>query len=178
MCEKSEFWNNLRSGKFSSMVEESSPGQQLSNPEEVYNVVKPLIAGHNDVEAFYCIFMNAKNKVLAIKKMFSGTITTAAVYPREIIKKVLEFKSSAVVLIHNHPSGDPEPSNSDYEITVKIGIALESIGVCIQDHIVIGKGYHSMQQSGKLKTIQDKISDISFNWMGLAVTMNLNFPYK
>ena len=145
------------------MVCESTPGQQLSGPDDVYNVVKPLIAGHVDVEAFYCIFMNAKNKVLSIEKMFSGTITTSAVYPREIIKKVLEFKSSAVVLCHNHPSGDTEPSNSDYEITLKIGFALDSIGVCIHDHIVIGKGYHSMQQSGKLKIIQDKISDVSFN---------------
>lgn len=163
MCEKSEFWENLRSGKFASMVCESSPGQQLSNPDEVYNVIKPLIAGHSDVEAFFCIFMNAKNKVLAIEKLFSGTITTAAVYPREIIKKVLELKSTSVVLIHNHPSGDTEPSNNDYEITLKIGIALEAIGVCIHDHIVIGTGYHSMQRSGQLKIIQDKISDISFN---------------
>jgi len=160
MCEKSEFWNNLRSGKFASMVEESSAGKTLSNPDEVYAIIKPMIAVHGDVESFYCIFLNAKNKVLAIEKMFSGTITCASVYPREIIKRVLNLKATSVILAHNHPSGDPEPSGSDYSITVKIGIALESIGTCIHDHIIVGNGYESMLRSGKLKTIQDKISEI------------------
>ena len=163
MCDKSElwFWDSLRSGKFASMVSEAVTGQKLTTPEEVYNTVKPLIAEQDDVEQFYCIFLNAKNKILAIEKLFSGTITSATVYPREIVKRILTLKSAAVVLIHNHPSGDPEPSSSDYQITVKIGIALESIGVCIHDHIIIGNSYyHSMQQTGKLKTIQDKISEI------------------
>nr|WP_319492418.1 JAB domain-containing protein [uncultured Desulfobacter sp.] len=161
MCEKAEFWENLRSGIFASMVKEASPGQTLSNPDEVYAVVKPLFAVQDDIESFYCIFLNAKNKILAIEKMFTGTIATAAVYPREIIKKMLEFKSEAVVLIHNHPSGDTVPSKSDLEITFKIGIALESIGACIHDHIIVGDGYSSMQQEGQLKTIQNKISEIS-----------------
>ena len=160
MCEKSDFWNNLRSGKFVSMVKESSAGQKVSNPDEVYSIIKPLMAEHEDVESFYCIFLNAKNKVLSIEKMFSGTITCASVYPREIIKRVLKLKSTSVILAHNHPSGDPEPSDSDYIITVKIGIALESIGVCIHDHVVVGNGYYSMQRAGKLETIMDKISEI------------------
>lgn len=160
MCDRSEFWESLRSGKFASMVSEAVPGQKLTNPEEVYNAVKPLIADQSDVEQFHCIFLNAKNKVLGIEKLFAGTITSAAVYPREIIKRILALKSSAVILIHNHPSGDPEPSNSDYQITIKIGMALESIGVCLHDHVIIGKGYYSMQRAGKLKIIQEKISEI------------------
>ncbi|MBU2431775.1 MAG: DNA repair protein RadC, partial [Proteobacteria bacterium] len=126
-----------------------------------YNTIKPLFADQDDVETFYCIFLNAKNKILAIEKMFSGTISTSSVYPREIIKKVLTHKSTAVVLAHNHPSGDPEPSSSDYAITIRIGIALESIGVTVHDHLVVADGYYSMASSGKLKTIQDKISEIT-----------------
>jgi len=161
MCEKTEFWNDLRSGKFASMVKESSKGQKLANPDEVYNTMKPLFAEQDDVEAFYCIFLNAKNKVLAIEKMFSGSITSSSIYPREIIKRVINLKTTSLVLVHNHPSGDPEPSRADVSITTRIGIALDSIGVCVHDHIIIGDGYYSMANSGELKKMQDKISDIT-----------------
>ena len=161
MCEKTEFWNDLRSGKFASMVKESAKGQRIANSEEVYNTMKPMFAKQDDVEAFYCIFLNAKNKVLAIEKMFSGSITSSSVYPREIVKRVITLKSTSVVLIHNHPSGDPEPSRTDISITTRIGIALDSIGVCVHDHIIIGDGYYSMASSGELKKMQDKIADIA-----------------
>lgn len=157
MCEKTKFWNDLRSGRFASMVKESSRGQKLANPNEVYNTMKPMFADQDDVEAFYCIFLDAKNKVLAIEKIFSGSITSSSVYPREIVKRLLAL--TAVVLVHNHPSGDTEPSTSDYTITTRIGIVLESISVMIHDHMIIGDGYHSMAESGKLKIIQDKISE-------------------
>ena len=161
MCEKNKFWNDLKSGKFASMVKESAKGQKIDNSAEVYNTMKPLFAEQDDVESFYCIFLNAKNKVLAIEKMFSGSISSSSVYPREIVKRVLSLKSTSVVLVHNHPSGDSEPSRTDYSITTIIGIALDSIGVCVHDHIVIGDGYYSMASSGKLKIIQDKISNIT-----------------
>ena len=161
MCEKTAFWNDLRSGKFASMVKESVKGQKLTNPDEVYNTMKPLFADQDDVEAFYCIFLNAKNKVLAIEKLFSGSITCSSVYPREIVKRVIALKSTSVVLIHNHPSGDPEPSRTDISITTRIGIALDSIGVCVHDHIIIGDGYYSMASSGELKKMQDKISNLT-----------------
>jgi DNA repair protein RadC len=157
MCEKTKFWNDLRSGRFASMVRESSTGQKLNNPAETYNIMKPLFT--DDVESFYVIFLNAKNKILGIEKLFSGSITSSSVYPREIVKRILALKSAAVILVHNHPSGDTEPSNSDYIITTKIGVVLESISVTIHDHMIIGDGYHSMTESGKLKTILDKISE-------------------
>jgi len=157
MCEKTEFWNDLRSGKFASMVRESSTGQKLNNPEETYNIMKPLYSDHDDVESFYVIFLNAKNNILKIEKLFSGSITSSSVYPREIVKRVLVLKSAAVILVHNHPSGDTEPSNSDYAITTRIGVVLESISVMVHDHMIIGDGYRSMAESGKLKIIQDKI---------------------
>jgi len=159
MCEKTEFWNDLRSGRFASMVQESVRGKSLANPEEVYNTMKPMFADQDDVESFYVIFLNAKNKILKIEKMFSGSITSSSVYPREIVKRVLTLKSTGVVLVHNHPSGDTEPSNSDYTITTRIGVVLESMGVMIHDHMIIGDGHHSMAESGKLKIIQDKISE-------------------
>ena len=105
MCKKTEFWNDLRSGRFTSMVRESSTGQKLNNSEETYNIMKPLFLEHDDVESFFVIFLNAKNNILGIEKMFSGSITSSSVYPREIVKRVLTLKSTGVVLVHNHPSG-------------------------------------------------------------------------
>lgn len=161
MCEdKNNFWSDLKSGRFASMVRESSTGQKLNNPEETFNIMKPLFAAdQDDVESFWVIFLNAKNKILGIEKLFSGSITSSTVYPREIVKRILALKSAAVILIHNHPSGDTEPSNADYIITTKIGVVLESISVTIHDHMIIGDGYHSMAESGKLKSIQNKISE-------------------
>ena len=159
MCERIDFWTDLKTGRFASMVKESSAGQKLSSPAETYNIMKPLFADNDDVESFYVIFLNAKNKILSIEKLFSGSITSSSVYPREIVKRVLVLKSSAVILIHNHPSGNTEPSNSDYVITTRIGVVLESISVMIHDHMIVGDGYHSMTESGKLKIIQEKIKE-------------------
>lgn len=160
MCER-EFWNDLRSGRFASMVKESAKGQQMANPGEVYNIMKPLFAEENDVESFYIIYLNSKNKILGIEKMFSGSIASSSVYPREIIKRVLALKATCVVLAHNHPSGDHNPSSEDFAITTKIGIALDSIGVTVHDHIIVGDGYHSMESSGWLEIMRDRITEFT-----------------
>ena len=101
MNNQSTFWEDLKTGHFASMVRETSQGQMLSNSKEVYNVMKPLFAETDDVETVYCIFLNTKNRILAIEKMFSGTISSSAIYPRELIKRILALKSSAIVLTHN-----------------------------------------------------------------------------
>ena len=160
MNNSSTFWEDLKSGHFVSMVKESSQGQTLSNSREVYNVVKPLFAETDDVETVYCIFLNAKNKILAIEKMFSGTISASAIYPRELVKRILDLKSSAIVLTHNHPSGFVEPSAEDKAITIRMTIALESIDVTLHDHIIIGDGFHSMADSGFLKGVGRRFKDL------------------
>jgi DNA repair protein RadC len=156
----STFWEDLKSGHFVSMVKETSQGQTLSNSQEVYNVMKPLFAENDDVETVYCIFLNTKNRILAIEKMFSGTISSSAIYPRELIKRIIALKSSAIVLTHNHPSGFVEPSAEDKAITVRIAIALASIDVTLHDHIIIGDGFHSMADSGWLKSVRSRYNDL------------------
>jgi DNA repair protein RadC len=154
------FWKDLKSGHFASMVKESSQGQALSNSKEVYHVMKPLFAETDDVESVYCIFLNAKNRILAIEKMFSGTISASTIYTRELIKRIIALKSSAIVLIHNHPSGCAEPSIEDKTITMKVAIALASIDVALHDHIIIGDGYHSMSDSGWLNGVGRRFKDL------------------
>ncbi len=154
------FWKDLKSGHFVSMVKEASQGQTLSNSQEVYNVMKPLFAENDDVETVYCIFLNAKNRILAIEKIFSGTISSSVIYPRELIKRVIALKSTAIVLTHNHPSGFVEPSAEDKAITVRMAIALASIDVTLHDHIIIGDGFHSMADSGWLKSVRSRYDDL------------------
>lgn len=160
MKNPSTFWKNLKSGHFVSMVKETSRGQKLSNSQEVYNVMKPLFAEKDDVEIFYGIFLNAQNRILAIEKMFSGTISASAIYPRELIKRVIALKSTAIVIVHNHPSGCVDPSAEDKAVTIKIAMALSSIDVFLHDHIIIGDNFHSMADSGWLKGVRNRFGDL------------------
>jgi DNA repair protein RadC len=160
MTEESKFWEDLRSGRFVSMVKESSKGQSISSSQEVYNVLKPMFAQEDDVEKVYFIFLDAQNRVLAIESLFSGSITASSIYPREIAKRLIQLKASAFVMAHNHPSGDINPSAEDKSITIKVGIAAESIDVQFHDHIIIGDGYHSMADTGWLKGVSSRFSNL------------------
>ena len=142
------------------MVKEASKGQSLSNSREVYNIMKPMFAENEDVEVVYCIFLDAKNNILGIEKMFSGSLTASMVYPRELVKKLIVHRASAFILAHNHPSGDVTPSLEDQSITIKVGIAAASIDVSFHDHIIIGDGYHSMADTGWLKKVSSRFSNL------------------
>ena len=155
-----QFWQDLKSGRFVSMVKESAKGQRLSNSQEVYNVLKPMLAEEDDVEKVYIIFLDAQNKILAIEKLFSGSITASSIYPREIVKRIIHLKAPAFVMAHNHPSMDTTPSAEDKTITIKVGIAAASIDVSFHDHIIIGDGYHSMADTGWLKEVSSRFSNL------------------
>ena len=156
----SHFWEEFKSGRFASMVRESSKGQAVSNSTEVYNILKPLIANHDDVEVLYGIFLDAKNYIIDIQELSRGTLTASTVYPREIIKKIITLKAAALVLAHNHPSGDTTPSREDMEITARVGLILHAMGVALHDHIIIGSGHHSMADSGWLRQAQNRFNEI------------------
>lgn len=152
------FWDDLRSGKFARMVKDEARGQQLNSSREVYNVMKPLFAESDDVETIYSVFLDARNRIICIEKLFSGTLSHSVVYPRELIKRVIALKGAAVILAHNHPSGCTEPSVDDLRITRVLTIALLSIDVQLHDHLVIGDGYHSMADHGLIKRIKDEFT--------------------
>ena len=160
MNETLQFWQDLKSGHFVLMVKESAKGQRLSNSQEVYNVLKPMLAEEDDIEKVYIIFLDAQNKILAIEKLFSGSITASSIYPREIVKRLIHLKASAFVMVHNHPSADTTPSTEDQSITIKVGIAAASIDVAFHDHIIIGDGYHSMADTGWLKNVSGRYSSL------------------
>lgn len=157
MNEITTFWQDLKSGRFASMVKEASKGQSVDNSREVYNIMKPMFAENDDVETIFCIFLDAKNNILSIEKMFSGSISGTSVHPREIIKRLIALKATAFVMVHNHPSGDTKPSAEDKAITYKVGIAAASIDAALHDHIIVGNGYHSMCDSGWLQKFLNDI---------------------
>lgn len=114
----------------------------------------------DDIEQAYFVFLDAKNKILSIEKLFSGTLTASAIYPREIVKRLIQLKASGFVMAHNHPTGSTQPSPEDQAITVKVGIAASAIDVNFHDHIIIGEGYYSMADAGWMKKVFEKYSEI------------------
>ena len=152
----SQFWEDLKSGKFAQMVKEESKGKEISSAAAAYHVLKPLFAENDDVEALYCIFLDGQNHILAIEKMFSGTINCATVFPREIVKRVLALKAPAILISHNHPSGDTTPSAQDRAITWKIIFSLMTIDVLLHDHLIVGNGYHSFSDEDWMHTAKDQ----------------------
>lgn len=98
--------------------------------------------GMLDVEQFRVLFLDRKNNLLADEVMQQGTVDQTAVYPREIAKRALELSSSAVILVHNHPSGDPRPSKADIDMTEQIEHSLQVFAIKIHDHLIIAKDKH------------------------------------
>ncbi len=103
-----------------------------------------------DREHFFCIFLDAQNKMITIETLFSGSLTSSAVYPREVIKAVLKHEAANIILAHNHPSGITIPSSSDLAITKKLQTACKAIDVIVLDHIIIGDDYYSFADNGLL----------------------------
>ena len=94
---------------------------------------------HLETEQFRVLFLNRKNVLIADEAQAKGTVDHVPVYPREVIKRALELNASALILVHNHPSGDPTPSQSDREMTSQIESAAQALGLTLHDHLIIGK---------------------------------------
>ncbi len=94
---------------------------------------------HRETEQFRVIFLDRKNTVIADEEQAKGTVDHVPVYPREVAKRALELNASALILVHNHPSGDPTPSQADISMTEQINAACFALGLTLHDHLIIGK---------------------------------------
>lgn len=94
---------------------------------------------HRSTEQFRVLYLDRKNVLIADEAQSSGTVDHVPVYPREVVKRALELEASALILVHNHPSGDPTPSAEDIAMTENIRQAAEALGLVLHDHLVIGK---------------------------------------
>lgn len=94
---------------------------------------------HRETEQFRILFLDRKNVLIADEEQARGTVDHVPVYPREVVKRALELNASALILVHNHPSGDPTPSGADIDMTAQIRAAAEVLGIVLHDHLIIGK---------------------------------------
>ena len=94
---------------------------------------------HRETEQFRVFYLDRKNVLIADEEQASGTVDHVPVYPREVVKRALHHNASALILVHNHPSGDPTPSDSDIAMTRQMQSAAEALGITLHDHIIIGK---------------------------------------
>lgn len=125
-------------------------GRALTSPKEVFSHLQALLAGYEH-EVFALLMLDSQHRVIAFEEVFRGTLDGASVYPREIVKIALEHNAAAMILVHNHPSGDPEPSQADRILTSKLKDALSLVGVRTLDHIVVGhEGCKSLAEQGCL----------------------------
>ncbi|MEP4379481.1 MAG: DNA repair protein RadC [Alphaproteobacteria bacterium] len=122
--------------------------QILDSWDKVLEYCRAAI-GHLPRESFHVLFLDRKNGLIAAEQQSAGTVDQTSVYPREVIKRALELNACALVMVHNHPSGDPTPSDADIEITRAVAAVCESLGVALHDHVIIARGGHaSLREKG------------------------------
>jgi DNA repair protein RadC len=102
---------------------------------------------HAATEEFHLLFLDRKNALIADERQQRGTVDHVPVYPREVVKRALELGASAVIMVHNHPSGDTTPSKGDIEMTKAVAKALAAVDLIIHDHVIIGRGRHASFKS-------------------------------
>jgi DNA repair protein RadC len=120
----------------------------IQSPVEVYQAAKQLLALHEEPEEHFCIFcLNTKNKIVGVHTISIGSLNASIVHPREVFKAAMLNNASGIICLHNHPSGDPEPSREDIETTRRLVDAGEIMGIKVLDHVIIGEQrYLSMKE--------------------------------
>ncbi len=122
----------------------------LSNWDALMGYLNAQLARER-VEQFRILFLDNKNRLLADEAQARGTVNHTPVYPREVARRALELHATALILVHNHPSGDPAPSRQDIEMTAEIGRAVATLGVVLHDHVIVGNGrWVSFRREGLL----------------------------
>jgi DNA repair protein RadC len=101
-------------------------------------------------EQFRILFLDKKNQVIADEVQQEGTVDHTPVYPREVVKRALELSATALILVHNHPSGDPTPSQADVEMTRQVAQVARTLGIQVLDHVIVGKDGHASLKGLKL----------------------------
>jgi DNA repair protein RadC len=121
----------------------------LSSWSELIDYCRSQMA-YESVEQFRILFLDKKNRLIADEVQQTGTVDHTPVYPREVIRRSLELSATALILVHNHPSGDPAPSSADVRMTREIADIARPLGIALHDHIIVGKSGHASLRGLKL----------------------------
>jgi DNA repair protein RadC len=111
----------------------------LTTPDETRNFLRLRLADCRN-EVFGCLFLDNRNRIIAVRELFQGTIDGASIYPRVVVQRALEMNAAAIVFFHNHPSGVAEPSHADEAITRRLKAALALVDIRVLDHFVVSAG--------------------------------------
>ena len=125
-------------------------GTMISSSDSARSVIGYKLRDKQS-EVFACLFLDSGHRILAFKEMFRGSINKATVHPREVVKEALQLNAAAVILAHNHPSGDSTPSEQDIELTHTLKDILKVIDVRVLDHLVIGEEVTAFSDLGLLQ---------------------------
>lgn len=130
-------------------------GGALTGPDDVYQHYAPLL--RDDLrERFLVVMLDGRHRVLGESTVSVGTLTASLVHPREVFRPALERAAAAIVLVHNHPSGDPSPSGEDRRVTKRLRVAGELLGIRVVDHVVVAEGgFFSFQEAGEFSLALD-----------------------
>lgn len=121
----------------------------IKSPDDAANVGKGFMCIHEEPEEYlYMICMNTKNKIIGVFEVSHGSVNSSIVSPREVFQKALLANAVSIIMMHNHPSGDPTPSKQDIEVTKRLVEAGNLLGVEVLDHIIIGDHYSSLKEKG------------------------------
>ena len=135
---------------------EALPGPIVSTAEKLLAYLHHDMA-HLTREMFRVLFLDSSNRLLADRIMWEGTVAGVQVHPREVVRNALDLDATALIFVHNHPSGDPTPSRHDISITKKLIAACEPFDVAVHDHIIIARGgFLSMRSQGLLSKPEAK----------------------
>ncbi len=122
----------------------------LNNWDRLLEYLHTVLA-REKIEQFRVLFLDSKNRLLADEAQARGTVNHTPVYPREVVKRALELHATALILVHNHPSGDPTPSQDDIDMTQEVKIAAQVLSIVLHDHLIVGNGtWTSLRQEGYL----------------------------
>lgn len=130
---------------------------RIDDPQKVWEYLYPEVRA-DSVEKVWILCLDSKNKLIRAESVTSGTATSSLVHPREVFRPAIRFGATAIILAHNHPSGDPTPSSADLRVTKKIFEASKAVDLEMHDHVILGeiencpngKGYYSFSDSGLL----------------------------
>ena len=123
-------------------------GEKIGGPEDVFNLLKNEI-GNKKKESFYILSLTTRNNLISVDKVSTGTLSASLAHPREVFIPAIKNSASSVIIAHNHPSGDPQPSEDDLAITKRLVEAGKILGIEVIDHIIVTKdGYFSFKDKG------------------------------
>jgi DNA repair protein RadC len=132
------------------IAEQLQAGEAFGSPELVKRYLRIKLGGQRH-ESFVVLFLDVKNRLIADRELFRGTLTQTSVYPREVVIEALDYNAASVILAHNHPSGLPEPSDADLRLTGALVKALSLVDIRVLDHFVVaGPLVHSFAEHGQI----------------------------